>query len=69
VLEAEAILARIDRAIAELQAIKVEIVTSMPVPPAEANGLDADSDFAPTNLVEVPLPPDAMLILPGLALA
>ena len=40
-LEAEAILERIDRAIAELQAIKIAIAASRPSPPTSGNGLDA----------------------------
>jgi hypothetical protein len=49
VLEAEAILERIDRAIAELQAIKAEIAASIPT--TEGNGLDVSNDFA--DVIEI----------------
>ena len=50
-VEAATILARIDRAIRELEAIRAEVVASMPAPVAEGNGLDVD-DFAPDSLRE-----------------
>jgi hypothetical protein len=44
-------LERIDRAIAELRAIRDELVASMPVPAVEGNGLDVD-DLADGNLLD-----------------
>jgi hypothetical protein len=54
VLEAEAILERIDRVIAELQAIKASIAASLPAPTTSGNGLDPDpdNDFRPECLID-----------------
>ncbi len=49
--EAASILERIDRAIAELQAIRSELAASTPA--VSGNGLDVSDDFADANLVEV----------------
>jgi len=58
------LITRIDRAIAELQAIRAEVVASMPhgMPRSDSgeavgevsgrDGLDADSDFRPESLIE-----------------
>jgi hypothetical protein len=48
VLEAEAILERIDRCLRELEAIRAEVAASMPM--TEGNGLNAD--LAPDNLLD-----------------
>ena len=59
------LITRIDRAIAELQAIRAEVVASMPhgMPRSDSgeavgevsgrDGLDADSDFRPESLIEI----------------
>jgi hypothetical protein len=50
-LEAAAILERIDRCIRELEAIKAEILASLPR--TSGNGLDADSNFPDGSLIEI----------------
>jgi hypothetical protein len=45
------LLARLDAALAELRAIRDELVASMPPPAAEGNGLDAN-DLEPDNLLD-----------------
>lgn len=49
-LDAAAILERVDRALAELRAIRDELAAAMPV----TNGADAASDFAEHQLIDVP---------------
>jgi hypothetical protein len=49
-LEAAAILERIDRCIRELEAIRSELVASMPAP--ASNGTDGADDFAPYRQID-----------------
>ena len=43
------LLERIDRAIAELEALRAELMAALP---AEGNGADADDDLAPERLLD-----------------